>query len=328
VKEIYLILSHTPSFEKEQMLRSLVHSINKQKKQVMVISHTQIPKDVEDMCDYTIFDKENKLTCDPTSQFWSYSRLANKKFEFINLKSAITILPVYKLLTGGLSYLKTIGYGVVHLLEYDCELNDFTHFNNSLETITQGEYDLVGLKPERDYEHNHLLLPISFNLKKFSYDQLTYDEDFLLSEYKRRYHDRLFPVTEGLVYDTLWSKLNIKVENGDEIKSTMRINQNHTLGLTDKYCLHTVDGVLHIVHDNLSKLDGNIIDVVVIDRNKNGKTETFFVPYYKCVWINLGVEYSKAVYIKIFVNGSLFRELNLMNPNDRFYIDSTKVIEE
>jgi hypothetical protein len=328
MKEIYLILSHTPTFEKEQMLRSLVHSINKQGKGVMVVSHTQIPKDIEDMCDYTIFDRENKLIYDSRSQFWSYSKLADKKFEFINLKSAITILPVYKLLIGSLSYLKTIGYGVVHLLEYDCELNNFTHFNNAFQTITQGEYDLVGFKPERDYEYNHLLLPISFNLKKFSYDQLTYDEDFLLSEYKRRYHDKLFPVTEGLVYDMLWSNLNIKVENGDEIKATMKINQNYTLGLTDKYCLHTVDGVLHLVHDNLNKLDGNIIDVVVIDRNKNGKTKTFLAPYYKCVWVNLEVDYTDAIYIRIFVNNTLFKELNLMNPIDRFYIDSARVVEE
>lgn len=327
MKEIYLILAHTPTFEKEQMLRSLVHSINKQRKSVMVVSHTTIPKDIEDMCDYTIFDRENKLIYDPRSQFWSYSRLGNKKFEFINLKSAITILPVYKLLIGGLSYLKTIGYDVVHLLEYDCELNDFTHFNNVFETITQGDYDLVGFKPERDHEYKHLLLPISFNLKKFSFDQLTYDENLLLSEYKKRYHNKLFPVTEGLVYDTLWSKLNIKVENGEDIKATMKINQNHTLGLTDKYCLHTVDGVLHLVHDNLSKLDGNIIDVVVIDRNKNGKTKTFLAPYYKCVWVNLEVDYADAIYIKIFLNKTLFKELNLLNPIDRFYIDSTRIID-
>jgi hypothetical protein len=328
IKEIYLILSHTPSFEKQQMLRSLVHSINKQGKQVMLVSHTQIPKDIEDMCDYTIFDRENKLIYDPTSQFWSYSVLANKRFDFINLTSAITILPVCKLLFGGMSYLKTLGYDIVHLLEYDCELNDFTHFNDALGTITRGEYDLVGFKPERDYEEKHLLLPISFNIKKISFDQLIYDENYLLSEYKRRYCNRLFPVTEGLIYDMLWSKLNIKIENGDEVKATMKINQNYTLvAPTNKYCLHTINGVLHLTHENLNKLDGNIIDLIVIDKAKNSKTKTFITPYYNCVWVNLEVNYADAVHIKIFVNNTLFRELDLTNPNDRFYIDSTKVID-
>ena len=30
----------------------------------------------------------------------------------------------------------------------------------------------------------------------------------------------------------------------------------------DKYCLHTVDGVLHIIHDNLNKLDEEIYSMV------------------------------------------------------------------
>jgi hypothetical protein len=68
--------------------------------------------------------------------------------------------------------------------------------------------------------------------------------------------------------------------------------------------------------------------VVVIDRNKNGKTKTFLAPYYRCVWVNLEVDYADAVYIKIFVNGSLFKELNLANPNDRFYIDSARIVEK
>jgi hypothetical protein len=126
----------------------------------------------------------------------------------------------------------------------------------------------------------------------------------------------------------LWSKLNIKIENGDEVKATMKINQNYTLvAPTNKYCLHTINGVLHLTHENLNKLDGNIIDLIVIDKAKNSKTKTFITPYYNCVWVNLEVNYADAVHIKIFVNNTLFRELDLTNPNDRFYIDSTKVID-
>jgi hypothetical protein len=66
----------------------------------------------------------------------------------------------------------------------------------------------------------------------------------------------------------------------------------------------------------------------IINKNKNGITKTFLAPYYRCVWVNLGVNYVDALYIKIFVNNTLFKELNLMNPNDRFYIDSTRIIEE
>jgi hypothetical protein len=216
----------------------------------------------------------------------------------------------------------------IHLLEYDCEINDFKYFNEVTESINKNEYGLIGFKTETENEHNHLLLPISFNLNHLSFENLLYDEDYLLSAYKFRYHNRLFPITEGLIYEMLWSNFEIKIEDRDEIKKSMKINQNFIFGQPDKYCLHTVDGVLHLVHDNLSKLDGNIVDVVVIDRNKNGRTKTFLAPYYKCVWVNLEVDYVDAVYIRIFVNNTLFKELNLMNPNDRFYIESSRVIEE
>lgn len=328
MKEIYLITAYTPDFKKQQSLRSLVHSINEQGKNVMVVSHSTIPKDIEDMCEHTIFNRDNKLVNDSDSQFWSFTQIGKKKFEFINLKSSITILACWSLTSGAFSYLKTLGYDIVHFLEYDSEINDFTHFNEAKTVISNGEYDLVGFKPEIEGEYNHLTLPISLNLKKLTFDQIMYDENYLVSEYKSRYRNRIFPVTEGMAYDILWSKLNIKAESTDKIKDVMKINQNFTFGYTDKYCLHTVDGVLHLVHDNLSKLDGNIIDVVVIDREKNGKTKTFLAPYYKCVWVNLDVDYVDAFYIKIFVNGSLFKELNLMNPNDRFYIDSARIIEE
>ena len=329
MKEIYLITAYTPTFKKQQVLRSLVDSISKAGKDMMVISHSPIPKDIEEMCKYTIFDRENKLVSDTDTQYWSRSVLGNKRFDFINLNSSVTLLACWKLQSGGFSYLKALGYDIVHYLEYDSEINDFTHFGEAKELICSGEYDLVGFEPLNHKEMPHLLLPISLNLKKLSFDDLKYDEEYLVSEYKRRYHNRLFPLTEGMAYDNLWSKLKIKVESGDKIKHVMKINTNQSfIGLPDKYCLHTVDGVLHLAHDNLSKLDGNIIDVVVTDRNKNGKTKTFLAPYYRCLWINLGVDYVDAVYIKIFVNGSLFKELNLANPNDRFYIDSARIVEK
>lgn len=331
MKEIYVILSHTPTFEKQQMLRSLVNKINKQDKEVMVISHTSIPKDIEDMCDYTIFDKQNELIYDSDVQFWSYSVIGDKKFEFINLKSSITILPVYKLLIGGLSYLKSLNYDIIHLLEYDCEINDFTHFNYAYDLINKDEYDLIGFKPEinenNSNECDHLLLPISFNIKKLNFDDLKYDESSLLSSYKTRFKERLFPITECIAYDMLWLKLKIKTEEYDNTKHNMLINQNYKFGYIDRYSVHTVDGVLHILHDNLNNFYPNNVDVIVTHKNGLSTSKSFLAPYFRCVWVNLGVNYDDAMFIKIFVNGSLFRELNLFNPNDRYYIDSTKITD-
>lgn len=327
MKEIYLITAYTPTFKKQQVLRSLVNSISKQGKDIMVVSHSPIPKDVEDMCKYTIFDSENKLNFDPKAQYWTSIKTIGNIFKFINLNASNTVLACWTLQSGGFSYLKALGYGIVHYLEYDSEINDFNHFEETKELICGGEYDLVGFEPLNHKNTKHLLFPVTFNLKKLSFENLMYNEDYLLSEYKSRYHKQMFPITEGMIYDTLWSKLKIKVESTDKIRDAMKINLNQTfIGLPDKYCLHTVDGVLHLIHDNLTNLNGNTIDVIVIDKNRKNISKTFLVSYYRNLWVNLGVDYVDAARIKIFVNGSLFKNLNLSDPSDRFYIESSKLI--
>ena len=323
MKEIFFITAHTPDFVREQALRNLVHSIKQQSKEVMVISHSPIPKDIENMCNYTIFDRENKLIYDSNLQYWSSSLMNDLKFEYINLSSSSTVLAVYKLLLGGLTYLKALNYDVVHFLEYDCEIKDFTYFDSVSTSIFNGEYDMFASHDTESFTGIYVTLPISFNIKKVSFDQLFYDEQKLLTWYRYRFTKQLYPITENITYELIWKDLNKKVVHENDLKDVIETNFNHRFGKPDRSSFNLVDGVLHFLHDNMSNLNGNTIDIIITNTEGKKTAKSITVPYFRCFWLNLEIEYTKVRDIKIFMNGSFYRQLDLMNPNDRFYIESS-----
>ena len=327
MKEIYFITAYTPTFDRQQALRNLVHSIKQQGKEILVISHSPIAKDIEDMCEYTIFDRENKLTYDSMIQYWSSSLINNLRFEYINLNSSYTVLPVYKLFFGGLAYLKSLNYDVVHFLEYDCEIKDFSYFEKIKDSIINGEYDMHACYDSEEFTDFSVTLPISFNIKKINFEQLIYDEKKLLKEYEYRFRKQIYPITEGMTYEFLWKDLNKKVVHENELKDVITTNFNYKFGRPDRSSFNVTNGLLHFLHDNMTNLKGNLIDIIITDTNGNKTAKSIQVPYYRCYWLNLGIEYTSVREVKIYLNGSFYRTLDLMNPKDRFYVESARIIK-
>ena len=64
MKELILITSYTPDNKREGLLRDLIKNIKGSEYNIMVVSHTPIPKDIMDEVDYFIFDKNNLLLCE------------------------------------------------------------------------------------------------------------------------------------------------------------------------------------------------------------------------------------------------------------------------
>ena len=68
MKEIFVILSHTPTFERQQILRNLVFKLKQNNKKVLVVSHTPIPEDINKLVDYSFYDYDNILV-----DVWKYT---------------------------------------------------------------------------------------------------------------------------------------------------------------------------------------------------------------------------------------------------------------
>ena len=163
MKELILITSHTPDNKREELLRNLVKGINNKEYDIMVVSHTLIPKDIMDGLDYFIFDKKNPLLFDIKDKAMSIFENKNFTIYTTETKKYNHGLAFLRLLKIGLTNAKKLNYKKVHFFEYDSLIRDFKELQENSELIES--LGVVCYKPTGiDWPNS----PMSFNLEKIS----------------------------------------------------------------------------------------------------------------------------------------------------------------
>lgn len=124
MKDLILITAFCPTKEKEDILRKLVNFIRRYDKMfdIMVSSHSNLSSDIVEMCNLSIYDKENLLLYDDEYR----PKMWYKTNKFIIHSNYVTKFAtqytVLKLTSIGLSVAKTLGYKKIHKIEYDTDL--------------------------------------------------------------------------------------------------------------------------------------------------------------------------------------------------------------
>jgi len=88
MKDLILITNYSNTPEKQEILRNLVNQISQQKDffDLLLVSHTTIPEDVQSKCNYTIYDYKNELLYDldlrntSTDRDWETNNKSKKSF--------------------------------------------------------------------------------------------------------------------------------------------------------------------------------------------------------------------------------------------------------
>lgn len=133
-KDLILVTSYCDTQQKLETLRNLVNQISKQKNKfdLMVISHTTIPQDISEKTEFTIYDKKNELLydwdlrCMPWFSPNGGSPITSIYTGFFN-----THLAIWRMIILGNSIAKNCGYIKVHHLEYDCDIQDFKELTDN-----------------------------------------------------------------------------------------------------------------------------------------------------------------------------------------------------
>jgi len=125
MKDLILITAYCPDDYREDVLRNLVNSLDNESFDLMVISHTPIPLDIQKKVDIIFYDKKNEILTDwdLINQPW-FSPGNGKKIQSGLLSKKNTHLAIWRMLILGFSTAKNLGYNKVHHIEYDCEINN------------------------------------------------------------------------------------------------------------------------------------------------------------------------------------------------------------
>jgi hypothetical protein len=178
MEEIFVILSHTPTFEQQQLLRDLVFKLKQNNKKTLIVSHTPIPEDINKLTNYSFYDSDNTLL-----DVWKYTEgfnfYGNEYFlvesQFDIFKYSNYGLAVYKLVSLGLSLAKNLGYKKCHMIEYDTDFSSLNYFDEA--NLNLEEKDCIFFKTSQ-FEGTPILLGscTSFNLNKYTYDEFNFDK--------------------------------------------------------------------------------------------------------------------------------------------------------
>ena len=128
-KGLVVILSHADTIDKKEVLLECILSIKKQNYDILVSSHIEISKDINDLVDYVVYDREN-----PLIMYDEYLNNPSVVYVWMNLPGYEQNYPikfnhayaVMKLIQNGSAIAEINGYRNVHFVNYDYVLNDDT----------------------------------------------------------------------------------------------------------------------------------------------------------------------------------------------------------
>lgn len=230
MKDLILISNYSDTPEKLDILRNLVNQINSQSKffDLLVVSHTTIPLDIQDKCEYVLFDSKNELLYD-----WD---LRSKPwFDPDNQRPILSIftgffnshLAIWRMIILGNSLAKNLGYNKVHHIEYDTQILDFKQL----------------------YENSALLE---------SYDSIYYNksedtvDDILFGTYQAYRLDTLHPELLKLDEESLKNKIRNSNSKSPEGMLKTLLSNNKKCLVKDKILLDTNNNQFGLSHNSKS----------------------------------------------------------------------------
>lgn len=185
MKDIIIITSYTPDFEREELLRNFINSIDTTNFDIMVVSHTRLPDDLYEKVNYFIFDKENKVLTDINSKytmFWSNNEFSLETTEARRFNHFIAC---YKLFFLGINAARDLKYEKAHVIEYDSLVNSMEHLEENSRLLDV--HSLVYY--QTDYSPSLISFPMAFNLKKIREEWFGLDEEKVLSTHAKTIED-------------------------------------------------------------------------------------------------------------------------------------------
>jgi hypothetical protein len=127
MKDLILVTAYCPDEVRENLLRNCINSLSKfsHKYDIMIVSHTPVPLDIQKKVNFCLYDSKNEILTDwdLLNRPW-FSPGDGRAIHSSFLSKKNTILAIWRMFILGFSNAKNMGYSKVHQMEYDCEIID------------------------------------------------------------------------------------------------------------------------------------------------------------------------------------------------------------
>jgi len=263
MKDLIIINSYTPDYEREELLRKFVNQIDNTNFDIMVVSHSRLPDDLYEKVDYFIFDKENEILTNIESKYDSWYGTKSFEIHTTEARQFNHSVAAYKLLFIGINNAKMLGYKKAHIIEYDTSLNDMSHFINNSKLLDN--YSVIYYKT--NYTPSLISFPMSFNIDKLNeewfklqkskiisgkYKTLEDLEFFLIKQQQNTHHKSHKTLEDGSIEINLYASFGKEIwtcplvdesndlilfvdnKNKEELKIKVVINENIIKNLVTK----------------------------------------------------------------------------------------------
>jgi len=286
-EDIILITAYCPDNQKIDKLRKLVNQLQKFKNKydIMVVSHTTIPLDIQENLDLCLYDKKNELLTDwdLINQPW-FSPGNGRKIQSGLLTGRNTHLAIWRMFILSFSMCKNIGYKKIHQIEYDCEIKNDLNFNDNSNLLE--EYDFIYYK-DKQKDVDEILFGSfqSYKVEKIPNELLILNEDELKNKIRTSYSKS----PEGMLEDILIRNGKVKVKdrnnlefNGNKFATSVDDNGFNPWGVP---FVDLLNDELKFVCWNQKKKEG-VNNIIIINNDKVFNTGN--VNYGTWLILNLG----------------------------------------
>lgn len=181
MKSLLSVFTYCPDTDRKLILLSLLKKLQKLRDtyDILIVSHSELPIECKNLCDYLYIESENKLIYDfdLRNKFWL-------KTEHIFAHTSLiypfsTHLSIYSLIHYVLNFSKFKKYNKVHCLEYDVNLQNIDIVDRV--NIKLDEFDNVMFKSSDGWCHG---IYFAFKIERFPENYFEYNEKFIIEEIK------------------------------------------------------------------------------------------------------------------------------------------------
>ena len=311
MNDLIVITSYHPTLKQEDMLRNLVNNILNLSKNfdIMISSHSYIPKDICDKVNYVIYDKENKILTGDEYRATLWVKLTdNYKINTQYVGNQNTMLTAWKLSISAFSFSKSLGYEKIHKIEYDTIVNDLSEFEDNSKLLD--EHDTIFYASEENFPPFNIKnisgMVQSFKTSKIPPLLLSYNEDKIMEYYYKK-GKNIPEILRHLAEIENGNKIYYKplhLLNTPQIKTALvhRSNNNWYVPYYDS----KGDELRFLVRKNQPDTPNPKIELIV-----NNNYQKLNLPTSPQYWYHIPLmDFEEVNTLKVLVNDKLFYEID------------------